>query len=99
MSPSLRRSSYRLTAAGVFIRRRPIVPAVLVVAALLVGAPARGVPAPDRLAAAVDSYRHRDLASAQNLLEPLAQEDGAEGGRAAYLLGVIDLAQKRYEDA
>ncbi|HEV2282596.1 MAG TPA: transglycosylase SLT domain-containing protein [bacterium] len=81
------------------LRRRPTIPAVLLVAALLVAGPARGLPALDRLAAAVDSYRRNDLASAQTLLEPLAQEDGADGGRAAYLLGVIGMAQKRYDDA
>jgi len=99
MNSSLPRSPHRRAAAGLSLRRRPMIPAALLVAALLVAAPARGVPASDRLAAAVDSYRRNDLASAQNLLEPLAQEDGAEGGRAAYLLGVIDMAQKRYEDA
>ncbi|MHB8732342.1 MAG: transglycosylase SLT domain-containing protein [bacterium] len=95
----MRRRSPDRHAAGFSVRRRPIVPAVLLAAALLVAAPARGVPAPDRLAAAVDAYRHNDLAGAQNLLEALAQEDGAAGGRAAYLLGVITMAQKRYEDA
>ncbi|HET7263352.1 MAG TPA: transglycosylase SLT domain-containing protein [bacterium] len=73
--------------------------AALVCAALLAVAPARGVPASDRLAAAVDSYRRGDPASARAALEPLAQEDGQAGGRAAYLLGVIDLGEKRYEDA
>lgn len=80
-------------------RAASAISAVLICAALLAAAPARGVPAPDRLAAAVDSYRRGDLASARIVLEPLAQEDGADGGRAAYLLGVIDLAQKRYDDA
>ena len=68
-------------------------------AALLVAAPTRGLPAPDRLAVAVDAYRRTDFAAARDLLEPLAQTDGAVAGRAAYLLGVIDLAQKRYDDA
>ncbi|HLW46705.1 MAG TPA: transglycosylase SLT domain-containing protein [bacterium] len=87
-------------------RRRPtaprvwlVMPAALLFTALLGAVPAPSVPAPDRLAAAVDVYRHGDLASARGLLEPLAQLDGTVGGRAAYLLGAIDVAQKRYDDA
>lgn len=80
-------------------RAAAAVPAALLFAALLAAAPTRGVPEPDRLAAAVDAYRHNDFGSARDLLEPLAQMDGPVAGRAAYLLGVIDLAQKRYNDA
>jgi len=81
-------------------RRAPAeVAAALLCAGVLAATPLRGAPAPDRLAAAVDAYSHNDLVSARNLLEPLAQADGAAGGRAAYLLGVIGLAQKRYDDA
>ena len=78
---------------------RPAVPAVLLFITLLVAVPVPGVPAPDRLAAAVDAYSRNDLAGARGLLEPLAQTAGAAGGRAAYLLGAIDIAQKRYDDA
>lgn len=80
-------------------RLRSVPPAALLFAALLVIAPVPSVPAPDRLPAAVEAYRHNDLVSARNLLEPLAQIDGTVGGRAAYLLGAIDIAEKRYDDA
>jgi soluble lytic murein transglycosylase len=80
-------------------RAAAALPAALLCAALLGGAAAPAAPAPDRLAAAVDAYGRNDLASARATLEPLAQGDGTTAGRAAYLLGVIDLAQKRDDDA
>ena len=80
--------------------RAAAVSATVLFLALLIAAPVRGVPAPDQLAAAVDAYRHNDLAGARGLLEPLAAAlDDAVGARASYLLGVIDLAEKRYADA
>lgn len=81
------------------VRAAAAVPATVLLLALLVASPVRGVPAPDQLAAAVDAYRHNDLPSARGLLEPLAASDDAVGARASYLLGVIDLADKRYADA
>jgi soluble lytic murein transglycosylase len=74
-------------------------PAALLFAVLLIIAPAPSVPAPDQLDAAVDAYRHNDFVNARTLLEPLAPLDGTVGGRASYLLGAIDIAQKRYDDA
>jgi soluble lytic murein transglycosylase len=55
--------------------------------------------APDRLSAAVDAYSHGDLAAARNLLLTLQQDASPTGGRAAYLLGVVDLQQKRLPEA
>lgn len=55
--------------------------------------------APDRLSAAVDAYAHGDLATSRNLLETLQQDQDTTGGRAAYLLGVVDLQQKRWPEA
>lgn len=78
---------------------RAVIAAALLVAALLVAVPAPGVPVSDRLAEAVEAYSRNNLTSARDALEPLAQADGVAGGRAAYLLGVIDIAQKRYDDA
>jgi soluble lytic murein transglycosylase len=106
MNP-LRRSSARQTRAatgpGAHGTLRAglgsLIPAVLVAAAVIAAAPARGVPGPGGLAAAVDAYRRGDLASARALLEPIAETNDAVGGRASYLLGVIDLMQKRYDDA
>jgi soluble lytic murein transglycosylase len=88
--------------AGRLRRRRrttSALPAMVLLATLLTIAPAPGAPAPDRLAAAVDAYHHGDLASARAILEPIAPIEGPVGGRAAYLLGAIDITQKRYDDA
>ncbi len=55
--------------------------------------------AQDRLSAAVDAYRHGDLDAARGLLETLQQDTSPAGSRAAYLLGVVDLRQKRFAEA
>jgi len=56
-----------------------------------------GSPSPeDDLKRAVDAYSRADYAQARALLDFVQQEPGATGGRAAYLLGVIDLQQKKF---
>ncbi len=55
--------------------------------------------APDTLGLAVDAYARGALSAARVLLEPLQQETGLTGGRAAYLLGVVNLLQKRFPEA
>lgn len=73
----------------------------LLVLALLVGmAPLPGIPAPqDQLAAAVDAYVHSDFAGARGLLQPLQLEPSPTGGRAVYLLGMVNLQLKRFVEA
>jgi peptidoglycan lytic transglycosylase len=69
--------------------------------ALLVGlAPLPGIPAPqDQLAAAVDAYVHSDFSGARALLQPLQLEPAPTGGRAVYLLGIVNLQLRRFEEA
>ncbi len=70
------------------------------VALLPAGTPAGGfMAAPDKLPLAVDAYAHGDLAAAHALLEPLQRDAGPAGGRAAYLLGVVDLLKKQFPAA
>jgi len=45
---------------------------------------------------AVDAYGRGNLADARGLLEPLRDDPGPLGGRAAYLLGIVALAQKQF---
>lgn len=67
---------------------------------LLAGTPAGGLlAAPDKLRLAVDAYTHGNLPVARDLLEALQQDTGSEGGRAAYLLGIVNLLQKRFPEA
>ncbi|HLJ59021.1 MAG TPA: transglycosylase SLT domain-containing protein [bacterium] len=73
---------------------------LMLAAVLLVGAPAPGLPQPPpTLAAAVTAYSGGDLPGARAMLTSLAQDPGADGGRASYLLGVVDLATTQYADA
>lgn len=72
---------------------------IAVAGGLLAGIPGTAAPAPDRLTAAVDAYGRGDLNGARGLLESLAPEAGPLGGRAAYLLGVVALTQKRFTQA
>ncbi len=72
----------------------------MILLALLVGTPAGGLlAAPDKLSLAVDAYAHGNLPVARDLLEALQQDTGPTGGRAAYLLGAVDLFQKRFPEA
>lgn len=74
--------------------------ATTVLAFLLAGTMRGGLmAAPDRLSAALDAYAHGDLAAARGLLETFQQDGSPTGGRATYLLGVVDLAQKRFPEA
>lgn len=70
-----------------------------ILALILIGTPSGGLMAADRLSAAVDAYAHGDLPAAQTLLENLRMDPGPNGGRAAYLLGVVNLQQKRFGEA
>ncbi|HYM68362.1 MAG TPA: tetratricopeptide repeat protein, partial [bacterium] len=72
----------------------------MLAAALLVGAPAPGLPQPQpTLAAAVAAYARGDLPGARAMLTSLAQDPSADSGRASYLLGVVDLATAQYAEA
>ncbi len=72
----------------------------MILVALLVGTPAGGLlAAPDKLSLAVDAYVHGNLPAARDLLEALQQDTGPTGGRAAYLLGAVNLLQKRFPEA
>lgn len=72
----------------------------MILLALLVGTPAGGLrAAPDKLSLALTAYTYGDLPAARDLLESLQQDTGVTGGRAAYLLGVVSLLQKRFPDA
>jgi soluble lytic murein transglycosylase len=64
-------------------------------------APLPGLPAAPQelLTAAVDAYSRHDLAGARWLLEIAVQDSGVTGGRAAYLLGIVDLQQGRFPQA
>jgi len=79
----------------------PALISLAVVATLLVAAPSRGFPQQPQaqLAAAVADYAHGDLAGAGATLIPIADEPGAIGGRASYLLGIVELGTGRYADA
>ncbi len=72
-----------------------------VLSALLVGlAPLPGIPAPqDQLAAAVDAYVHNDFSGARRLLQPLQMEPAPVGGRAVYLLGMVNLQLRDFVEA
>lgn len=62
--------------------------------------PSSGTLAPaDRLAAAVRSSRGGDLQAARTALQSLLPEPGPVGGRAAYLLGRVDLRLRRFDEA
>jgi len=63
--------------------------------------PLPGIPAAPQelLTAAVDAYGRHDLAGARWLLEIAAQDSGVTGGRAAYLLGMVDLQQRHFPQA
>ncbi len=52
--------------------------------------------AEDDLKKAVDAYSRGNLAQARIVLEFLQQDPGPMGGRAAYLLGIINLQQRRF---
>lgn len=52
--------------------------------------------AEDDLKRAVDAYSRGNLAQARVLLEALEPDPGPMGGRAAYLLGIINLQQRRF---
>ena len=52
--------------------------------------------AEDDLKKAVDAYSKGNLAQARIVLEFLQQDPGPLGGRAAYLLGIINLQQRRF---
>jgi len=72
-----------------------------VVATLLAAAPSRGFPQQPQaqLAAAVADYARGDLAGAGAALTPIADGPGPTGGRASYLLGIIELGTGRNADA
>jgi soluble lytic murein transglycosylase len=50
----------------------------------------------DELKKAVDAYSRGTLAQARVLLDDLQQDPGPMGGRAAYLLGIINLQQRKF---
>jgi soluble lytic murein transglycosylase len=50
----------------------------------------------DDLKKAIDAYSRSDYGQARGLLDVLQNDPGATGGRAAYLLGIINLHQKRF---
>ncbi len=50
----------------------------------------------DDLRRAVDAYSRGNLAQARTLLEYVQQDPGPLGGRAAYLLGVLNLQQRKF---
>ena len=50
----------------------------------------------DDLKKAVDAYSRGNLAQARVILDNLQQDPGPTGGRAAYLLGIINLQQRRF---
>ena len=70
----------------------------LVLGLVLPQLPASSAPEDD-LRQAVDAYSRSDLTQARILLEGLRQDPGEVGGRASYLLGIIDLQQKRFSQA
>ncbi|TMI85436.1 MAG: tetratricopeptide repeat protein [Bacillati bacterium ANGP1] len=72
----------------------PVV-AVLVLALTWPPAPASSTPEDD-LVKAVDAYSQGRLPQARALLDSLARDRGPMGGRAGYLLGVIDLQQEKF---
>ncbi|TMI84728.1 MAG: tetratricopeptide repeat protein [Bacillati bacterium ANGP1] len=53
----------------------------------------------DDLQKAVDAYSRGNLVQARVVLESLQPDPGPLGGRAAYLLGVIDLQQRKFAPA
>jgi peptidoglycan lytic transglycosylase len=60
--------------------------------------PASSAPEDD-LRQAVDAYARADLRQARTILESLQQDPGEVGGRAEYLLGILDLQQKKFSMA
>jgi soluble lytic murein transglycosylase len=65
--------------------------------AMLLLPPLPSVPTPEeQLAMAVQAYTHGDLNQARDMLEGLRRDTDVLGGRAAYLLGVVAVAQKDY---
>lgn len=74
--------------------------ALLLPGLLVVMSPQPGSPAPQgQLAAAVDAYVHGDFAGARTLLQPLQLEPSPTGGRAVYLLGIVNLQLRRFVEA
>ncbi len=71
---------------------------VLLALVLGLGWPAPAAqPATDNvLGKAVDAYSRGNLTQARALLENLQQDPGPLAGRAAYLLGIIDLQQRKF---
>lgn len=76
---------------------RPLVPVVAVLALALAWPPAPASSSPeDDLVTAVDAYSQGRLPQARALLDALVRDPGPLGGRAGYLLGVIDLQQEKF---
>ena len=76
---------------------RLLIPVVAVLALAVAWPPAPASPTRDEdLAKAVDAYSQGRLPEARALLDALARDRGPMGGRAAYLLGVIDLQQEKF---
>src|SRR5437588_4706237 len=76
---------------------RPLAPVVVVLTLALAWPPAPASSTPeDDLAKAVDAYSQGRLPQARALLDSLTRDPGPMGGRAAYLLGVIDLQQEKF---
>jgi len=72
----------------------------VILIAVLLGVPAPSLPQPQpTLAEAVAAYARGDVRNARVMLEALAQAPSADGGRASYLLGIMDLAAGQYADA
>ncbi len=89
---TLTRYGYLLKA---MIRIAAAVCAVLVIGLAPPPPSARSAPEDD-LKKAVDAYSRGNLAQARVILEYLQQDPGLMGGRAAYLLGIINLQQRRF---
>ncbi len=75
-------------------------PAALVCVALAIAMagpllPVRAAPE-DELKKAVESYSRGNMAQARVLLESLQSDPGVLGGRAAYLLGIINLQARKF---
>jgi TolA-binding protein len=80
---------------GTFVIRIAAAMCVALMVGLAWPPPTRAA-AEDDLKKAVDAYSRGNLAQARILLEALEQDPGPMGGRAAYLLGIINLQQRRF---
>jgi len=76
---------------------RIVAPVLLALVLGLVWPPPAARPATeDDLAKAVDAYGRGNLGQARVILNALQQDPGPVSGRAAYLLGIIDLQERKF---